>query len=143
MYEDKEGYEKYVRDQALAEIHAEQQAATKERISTSRTKMLEQHDDFLEMEAIFEIMVASDVSLIDKMLANEDGGKFAYDTAKAYKQSLIGKPTEKVNEPSETETRNKSAVDAPSLATATSVASNTQEIEKEATIDDIFADQNW
>lgn len=135
MYEDEEGYKTYIRNQIQSEINADREQAQSERLNQSRGVMLEQHQDYTEMEKIFEIMATADLSLIDKMLVSEDPAKFAYDSAKVYRESIMGKVEVETEVPDKP-----SAVTAPSLATATATASNTVQVEKEADIDDVFAD---
>lgn len=147
-YEDIDAYNTFMRGKWENEQSVKQESARKDRIETARGSMLEQHEDFTEMERIFEIMVASDRTLFDKMIASGNEVEFAYTAAKAYKTSIMGgiaaKPAETVvKEPTEAELRNKSAVDAPNLATATAQASNSQQLEKEADIDDVFADVGY
>ena len=129
------------------EQSVKQESARKTRIETARGKMLEQHTDFTKMERIFEIMVAGDATLFDKMIASGDEVGFAYSAAKAYETSVMGGITTKTEktdqEPTEAELRNKSAVDAPNLATATAQASNSQQLEKESDIDDVFEDMKY
>lgn len=100
--------------------------------------MLEQHDDYDEMEKIFEIMTVQDRSLVEKMFASGDEAKFAYDKAKEYKESLI-KPQATESESVE----NPPLKEVPNLAKATAQAANTPQVEQEATIEDIFADQQY
>jgi hypothetical protein len=144
-YEDLEAYNAYNRAQWQREQQMEQTAKNTQRIETMRSKMLEQHDDFVEMENIFSIMLASDQSLMGKMLESGNEVEFAYNAAKGYKASLLGGVAEKTEtvEPSESELRNKSATELPNLAKATAQASNTNQLEKESDIDDIFEDQKY
>lgn len=146
-YEDIDAYNTFMRGKWDNEQSVKQESARKTRIETARGKMLEQHTDFTKMERIFEIMVAGDATLFDKMIASGDEVGFAYSAAKAYETSVMGGITTKTEktdqEPTEAELRNKSAVDAPNLATATAQASNSQQLEKESDIDDVFEDMKY
>ena len=134
-------YDQNLRNKWESEMREQQQRVQSENLNKSRSAMLEQHDDYIEMEKIFEIMTTSDDSLIGDMLASPDAASFAYNTAKEYRASLIGGKPE-VEAEIETEVK-KSGVDAPSLATATATASNTVQVEKEEDIDDVFADMKY
>jgi len=142
-YDDIDAYDAYNRDKWQQEQNAEQSRVTGERLEISRNNMLQQHDDYVEMERIFEVMTLSDDSLVGRMLMSEDAGTFAYNTAKAYKASLFSQPEIKEPELSESDKRNKSAVNAPNLASATAQAPNTPQVEKEEGLMDIFEDQEW
>ena len=139
-YEDIDAYDAYKRAEWEKNLNAQQAQVRNEKINKSRGEMLEKVVDYDEMEAIFQVMTATDRGLVDKMLLSENPAKFAYDTAKTYKESLLKVAPKVETEPSESEKRNKSATEVPNLAPATAQASNSQQIEKEATIDDVFAD---
>lgn len=134
---DQAEYDRNLRNKWESEMREHQQRVQSDNLNKSRSAQLELHDDYLEMEKIFELMTTSDESLIGDMLASQDAASFAYNKAKEYKASLIGGKPE-VEPEVEVE---KSEVDAPiSLATATATASNTVQVEKEEDIDDVFAD---
>lgn len=135
-YEDIDKYNEFMRQKWEREQFEIQEQKRIEDLDKSRSKMLEQHTDYDEMEKIFGIMTIDDKSLIDKMYASGDAAKFAYETAKEYKASLLSVP-----EIPETEAHK--PVEVPNLAKATAVAQNTPQVEQEATIEDIFADQTY
>lgn len=142
-YDDPEAYLAYHKSKWQQEQYMEQERATRERLEDSRSQMLAKADDYVEMEKVFEIMTLSDESLVGKMLASEDPAKFAYDSARQYRESLLGKvEVVKESEP-EVDERKESAVKAPNLATATAQGKNTPEIEKEDDLEDVFADQEY
>lgn len=135
-YEDLDAYNEYMHKQWEKAAYEKQERQRFENIDKSRSIMLEQHDDFAEMEKIFEVMVASNPELAEKRIASGDEPKFAYETAKAYKNSLLGiTPTETVAE--------KPEINAPNLASATAVGKNTPDIEQEEGLMDIFGDQQY
>ncbi len=140
-FEDLEAHDAFVRDQAIKEMTQEQNRIRLENIEVSRNRMLEKHSDYAEMEKIFEIMTASDPELIQQMTRSGDEAQFAYTKAIEYKKSLLGETEKK--EDSKTEQTDTTAVDTPSLATATAQASNLPQAEKEDTIDDVFADVKY
>lgn len=133
-YEDIDAYNAYMRKQWEDERNAATMRTRRENLDRSRSEMLEQHQDYDEMERIFELMTASDPALVEKMFASGNEAKFAYDTAKAYKESLI---------PVETQTEAEPLKEVPNLAKATAQASNLPQVESEATLEDIFADQEY
>lgn len=137
-YEDIEAYNAYMRKQWDDERNEEVRRQRVENLDKSRGQMLEQHDDYDEMERIFELMTAADNSLVEKMFASGNEAKFAYETAKAYKESLLPTAQTETEETEET-----SITEVPNLAKATAQASNLPQVEKEATIEDVFADQEY
>jgi hypothetical protein len=134
-YEDIDAYNEYMRQKWEKEQLMHQDQIRRQNLDASRSRMLEQHEDYDEMERIFELMTVQDRSLIDKMFQSGDEAKFAYETAKAYKQSLL---TPQVH--AETP---QTPIEVPNLAKATAQAGNTPQVEQEATIEDIFADQEY
>lgn len=142
--DDIDAYDTFKKNQWQQEQRAEQDTMTRERLDKSRSQMLEQHNDYVEMEKIFEIMSIADPSLVGKMLNSGDEAKFAYDAAKTYKQELLGvTETVEKEKPSAAQKRNDEALDTPNLATATAQASNTTQLEKEESLDDLFDDDEW
>lgn len=139
-YDDPEAYLAYHKSKWQQEQYMEQERATRERLEDSRSQMLAKADDYVEMEKVFEVMTLSDDSLVGKMLASEDPAKFAYDSAKQYRDSLFGK-VGKVEEP-EVEVK-EPVVKTPNLATATAQGKNTPDLEKEDDLEDVFADQEY
>lgn len=139
-YEDIDVYNTYMRNQWQQEQNVAQEQQRNARINESRSKMLETHADYDEMEQIFQLMTVSDKTLVDQMFASGNEAKFAYDTAKAHKASLLAPATEVVTE---TEKPDTSITEMPNLATATAQAKNTQALEKEADIEDVFADVSY
>jgi len=142
-YEDIDAYNAYMRNKWEQENQASQAAVRNQRINKSRSKMLETVADYDEMERVFQFMTAEDPSLVEKMFASGNEAKFAYDTAKLYKESLLKPAEETKTELSDDEKRNKSALEMPNLATATAQAKNTETLEKEADIEDVFADVGY
>ena len=136
-YDDIDKYNDYMRNQWEQEMRFRQEQQRRKRLDASRSKMLEQHQDYDEMERIFELMTVQDTSLIDKMLMSGNEARFAYKTAKAYKDSLL-KPVQ-----TETESEPLRVKEVPNLAKATAQASNMPQVEHEATIDDIFEDMQY
>jgi len=154
MYEDPDGYKLFVKNQALAEVQAEQNAVYEARVEKSRSSMLEKHEDYEQMEKTFVFLTGFDETLISDMKANVDPAQFAYDKAKEYmvaqKEVLIseliasGEYTKKEAEEEAEEQTEEKVVNAPSLAKATSVASNTHPVEKDyANVDEMFGDQKY
>jgi len=139
-YEDIDAYDAYKRSKWEQEQNTKQEQQRNARINESRSKMLETHEDYDEMEQIFQLMTVSDKTLVEKMFASGNEAKFAYDTAKEYKESLIGGKPEIVEE---TQTTDKSAIEVPNLAKVTAQAKNTQGLDKEEDIDDVFADMQY
>lgn len=143
-YEDIDAYDAFKRNQWQKEQNTAMEQQRNARINESRSKMLETNADYDEMEQIFQLMTVSDKTLIDQMFTSGNEAKFAYDTAKAYKASLLAPAVETTNEVViETEKPDVSLAKMPNLATATAQAKNTQALEKEADIEDVFADQEY
>lgn len=136
-YEDINKYNAYLRGQWEKEQFEKQEQKRIEFLGQSRSKMLESHQDYDENEKIFELLTVRDRSLVDKMYASGNPAKFAYDTAVEYKNSVL-KPAE-----IEPETEEPPTKEVPNLAKATASAPNTPQVEQEATIEDVFADQTY
>ena len=136
-YEDIEAYNQFQRQQWERELQMKQEQQRRHSIDVSRSKMLEQHQDYEEMEKIFELMTVQDRSLIDKMFMSGDEARFAYETAKAYKNSVL------TPQPAQDESRDEPFREVPNLAKATAQGKNTPQVEQEATIEDIFADMEY
>ena len=138
-YEDLDKYNAYIRSQVEQEFFLRQEQQRRQHLDASRSKMLEQHGDYDEMERIFELMTVQDPSLVEKMFMSGDEAKFAYETAKEYKEKTL--------RPAQDEMSLHSAQppikEVPNLAKATAQAPNTPQVEPEATIDDIFADVKY
>ena len=147
MYDDPEGYKRWVREQVRTED-------LNERISTSRAQMLEAEEDYGVMEQTFMILAGKDSTLIDKMQASPEPAKFAYDTAKEFANTERQKLKDEVRkellaeqgksdpdpELTEEQKRNKSAVETPNLATAAATEKNTVHVESDEGLDEVFAD---
>ena len=140
-YDDIDVYDAFKRNQWQQEQNRVMDKKRREDLDLSRSHMLEQHQDYDEMERIFEIMTTSDRSLVDKMFQSGDAAKYAYDTARAYKDSLL--PKHEIETSETVETEKTSVTSMPNLAKATAQASNTVNLEPEADIDDIFADMKY
>ena len=143
---DPDDYESYIRTKVEKEFNDKAANEYTEKVNASRSIMLETEADYVDMEKIFMIMTTTDDTLATQMNASADPAKFAYDAAKTYRDSLL-KPevaetiTDIVESP--TETRNKSAVAAPSIASATAQTSNTTPVEKDESLNEMFADQKY
>lgn len=134
--EDLEGYNAYLKRQWETESLEKQEEERFRKIDISRTTMLEQHGDFVEMEKIFELMIAANPALAEDRIASGDEPKFAYEKAKAYKEALL-------NPAANAEEKLKSAIKSPNLAAATAVGSNTTTVLEEKDMMDIFEDQTY
>jgi len=148
---DPEGF----RNQILNEVKATSQA---DKISMSRSLMVDAKEDYEEMEKIFIEMGQSDASLFEKMKNSDNPAKFAYETAKqnqllaeigdpdAYRERLKAEilaglnTEEKVEETTGSETKETEKTSTPSLANKTASGSNSEDVEKASTttIDDLF-----
>jgi hypothetical protein len=98
------------------------------------------------MERFFRAAVEVNGSLQTKMNASDDPAGFAYEEGKKYLasfQSNIKPETIKDTVEDPTETRNNSATEAPSLASATAQASNSNPVEKDESLNEMFADQSY
>jgi hypothetical protein len=139
--EDPEGFEKWVRADALAEVQLKQQADEKERLDTSRSAMLESHDDYMDKEGVFMFMARNNQPLIDEMLNNPNPAAFAYEKGKEYltqqKAALRAEILAEAGESTET-----IVPKVPSLASA-SAPTNTIHVEKDEDIDEMFEDQKY
>jgi len=146
-YEDLDAYKEWVRNEAIREINEAKQAEQAELIEQSRSEMMEKYEDYTDMEKVFSVLNAYDPTLADEMIKDpRSAAKFAYDKGKEYIDSLKGTPEEiskEVSELSEAEKRLKSAVTAPSLASATAQASNSTPVEVEEDLDTMFGDQAY
>lgn len=142
-FEDIDAYDAHKKAEWEKNLNTEQANVRNAKINESRSKMLETVVDYDEMEAIFQIAAAKDPGLVDKMLSSESPAQFAYDSGKAYKESLLKVVPDVKTELTEEQKRNKSAVEVPNLATATAQAKNTETLEREADIEDVFADQEY
>ena len=134
-YDDIDKYNAYIRNQTEQEIYQRMEQQRLHNLEISRSRMLEQHKDYDEMEQIFSIMTATNMELVDKMNMSSDPAKFAYDTAKSYKASLMSQP--------EPEPERAPIKEVPNLAKATAQAPNTPQVEQEESIDDVFADMQY
>ena len=135
-YEDIEKYNAWMRKQWEDERNREAEQARRDAMEDERSQMLEKHTDYDLMEQTFMLMTIDDKSLIEKMQRSESPAQFVYEKAKSYRESLLPKAEPQV----ETETPIR---EVPNLAKATAQASNTPQVEQEATIDDIFADMQY
>jgi len=138
-YEDIDAYNAYIRNKTEQEIYQKLEQQRIKNIEESRMKMLEKYQDYDEMEQIFSIMTATNIDLVEKMNMSSDPAKFAYDTAKAYKASLLSPSQGKLD----VDLVQPPIKEVPNLAKATAQAPNTPQVEPEATIDDIFADMQY
>jgi len=145
MYEDPEGYEKWVEAKAEAKFLEQQEAKEMERLQDSRSTMLESHTDYLEVEEVFMFMSRNNQPLTDEMLSNPNPANFAYEKGKAYLKGQEDTIRAKILAESSsetTETTTETSI-APSLASATDAGSNTTQVEKEETMDEMFEDQGY
>jgi hypothetical protein len=146
MYEDPEAYEAWVEAKAEEKFLLKQQAAETERLETSRSEMLESHEDYVEKEDIFLFMVSKDPSLTDEMLSSSNPAKFAYEKGNEFLKQQEDALRAKILAESSSEDSDDVEVPpkkvAPSLASA-SAPPNTVKIEQDEDLDDMFADQAY
>lgn len=152
--DDPEGYKQYLKNQANRELY-------QERAEESRSRMLESHSDYEEMEKIFMFLASQDSALVTQMNKHPDPAKFAYDKASEYKaeqrESIKNEFRESLKaeilaelkagaqppEESEADKRKRSAVSVPNLTKATATDTNSTTIEKDEDLDDMFEDQKY
>ncbi len=135
-YDDIDTYNAFMRKQWESESYEAQEKVRLDNIETSRGQMLEKHTDFVEMERLFQVMVSTDPSLAEKRIASGNEPLFAYESAKKYKDEILGAI-------GKTETPTETLTDLPNLAKATDKGSNAVHVEKEEDMNDIFADQPY
>lgn len=161
-FDDPEAHDKWLQDSWQRKQDAKAHAAYVASVEDSRSRMLEKHDDFKEVERIFYVLAQGDPALTQEMIDSKDPAAFAYEKGNAWKaeqrKTIIAeleaegytKKEAKANADdiidaeiiSETKTPVKK-VKTPSLATVTAAAPNTQVVEKEESIEDICADQSY
>lgn len=145
MYEDPEGYEAYVEAKVEEKFLAKKIEDENERLEKSRNNMIENHTDYLDVEDVFMFRSRNNKTLVDEMLASVDPAKFAYEKGKAYlkeqkdalRAELLAENSEDIDKPTSKKTV------APSLASATDAGSNTVQVEKEESMDEMFGDQKY
>lgn len=141
-----ESYKAYVRNQI-------RQEEMDTRIVTSRSSMLEKHNDYTEMETTFGLLAVNDPSLVEQMKNHPEPARFAYETAKGHldkqraairaelEAELLSKQPK---EPSKAEQRKASAVKVPNLTKATPSGSNSTPADNdEGSLEELFADQKY
>ena len=139
-YTNIDDYDAYKKAEWEKDLNAKQANERNQRIEQSPTDMLQSHEDYDEMEQIFQLMTVTDKTLVEKMFASGNEAKFAYDTAKTYKDSLLSAPEPEI----ETDNKDaKSVLTMPNLAKATAQGKSTQVLESEGDIDDVFADVGY
>ncbi len=144
-FEDIDKYNEYMRNKVLKEVKDEQNRAYLIRLDKSRDQMAEKKFDYPEMESVFEYLCFKNPQLIEDMKYSGNEALFAYNTAKEYEEKRNKNILDgtKTKEPSESELRNQSVVDTPSLATPTAQASNLPQIKKEVEFKDLFKGQKY
>jgi len=151
MYEDPDAYKQWVKDEALREIRETETAEYEKKVETSRSSMLEKHEDYEQMEKAFVFLCGYDSSLIEEMRGSKNPALFAYEKGQEYLNSqkealvaeLIASGYTKKEAKEEVEETAKKVVNAPSLVTATSVASNSTPVEQEESFNEMFDDQGY
>lgn len=138
-------------------------AAWQEKVDNSRELMMDVHDDYEEMEAVFMQMVRDesgeviDPARVAKMNSARNPAKFAYDEAKAYleaeqyrdpekRAALISQEVEKALEAKLKEIQKPKEVDVtqlPNLTGATSAGSNTlKQARPVETLGEVFGEED-
>lgn len=137
-----EEYESYIRNKVEKEYEDRAAAEYKEKVEASRSQMLEAETDYIELEKVFMLMTVTDDTLATQMNASADPARFAYDTAKAYRDSLLAPQTPETIQDVVAQVDPVKPV--PSLARATAGASNSiPVVEDEESMDEMFADQSY
>lgn len=145
-YDDLEGYNEFMRNQWEQEQIQKQTAEFAEIVEDSRKVMLENHEDFPQMEELFYVLANQNEDLKQEMFKSPDPAKYAYDASKSYLQAQKDTLLAEINAENTTETEEvpkNPALKAPSLATATAQASNSAPVEKEEALEDLFGDQAY
>lgn len=139
-YRDLNAYNEYQRKKWERE---QIENAKKERISKiekRRTELLEQNEDFLEAERVFELLSIRDPSLGKELMESPDPVSFAYEKGKTYiKEVLSPAKVLSTEMPDETESKPRK----PNLAKMTAGATNKVEVDSEPTLKGVFADQDY
>jgi hypothetical protein len=128
--EDPDGYKEHVRSTLAREMH-------EQRVNESRTKMLEEAEDYESMERTFMVLAGLNPELINDMNSSNNPAKFAYDKGREYydeqrellkaeilssaKDNLVQEET--TEQPVQVTTKQK-ALEVPSLTKATAVGKN-------------------
>jgi hypothetical protein len=145
-FEDPEGYKEAIKAQARREVEDEAGKARMKRIEDRRTELMENNDDFLQMEQIFDILSVREPEIRQEMIESTDPVQYAYDKAKAYHDEVMRPEvvlsTEMPDE-SETEDKTPPPESKPNLAKASAGASNKVEVEQDDKLNDVFADQKY
>ena len=144
-FEDPEGYKEAIKAQARQEVEEEANRNRMKRIEERRTELMENNEDFIQMEQIFDILSVKNPEMRQEMFESADPVKYAYEKAKTYHDEVM-KPEKLLTTemPDEEEFDDKPKPKRkPNLAKASAGASNKVEIEKEDGLNDVFADQNY
>ena len=140
-YDDIDAYNEFMRKKWEREQEESQRQETVRRIEEKRQKLLEQHDDFLEMEEIFQMMVIKTPSLRDEMIQSGNEVEFAYEKAKEYHDSFF-KAAVDDSMAEESEESTPKPKRKPNLANING-GGNSVEVEKEDELEDVFADMKY
>lgn len=139
-----DAYNAWMRNQWEQEQIDAQSAKFATLVEESRSAMLEKHDDYKKVEEVFYVLANLNEDLKQDMFDSKDPALFAYTEGKAYLQSLRdGALAEVEKDPIIPEKVVPSALNVPSLATATAQASNSIQVEKDNDLDDMFDDQKY
>jgi len=144
-YEDPEGYKEAIKAQARREVEEEANRTRMKRIEERRTELIENNEDFLQMEQIFDILSVRSPEVRKEMFESSDPVKYAYDKAKAYHDEVMRPEKVLTTEmPDESEFVGKAKQKGkPNLAKASAGASNKVIVEKEDGLGDVFADLKY
>jgi len=146
--EDPEAYETYVKAKVEKELY-------EKNINASREKMMEDHEDYVEVEKDFMFLANRDQNLIKEMNDSPDPARYAYEKAKAYTEAkeeeirakiLAEAQGDKVveeEELSESEKRNKLATQVPDLTKAAAKGVNSEPLETDEALGDMFGDSKF
>lgn len=145
VLDDPEAWKDFQRTKIEKEHIVAQQAEFTERFETSRSVMLEKHDDYLKIEKEFYFLASQDEALALEMTKATDPALFAYEKGNehrnAQKETLRAEVLTEASNSTEKETP--AAVKVPSLATATDQGSNSTPVEKDEDLEDMFDDQSY
>lgn len=142
MYEDPEGYEAWVLANAEQKVLDKQSAAFADLVESSRSSMLEKHEDYQKIEEVFYILANSDEDLKQEMFRSQDPAQFAYIKGKEYLDAQRENLRAEILAETEDKPPEKPGlIKAPNLASATAQSSNSVEVEKDEDLNDMFEDQ--
>ena len=140
--DDPEGYVKYNEKRFSAE-------AFRTKANLSRDVMIDTKDDYIEKEAIFVKLAKERPYLKQQMMEHPNPAKFAYNTALEhleiekyrdpdYREKLKAELREEILKEKGGKPAKKSALDVPDLTKAAAAGKNSDSVEKEETLDDMF-----